>query len=96
MICRGLLGPAMYTAAYYGKTEIVQDFLERHFDIELKGLNGWAPLYIAFDSPSVTAMPLEVGARTDVLSDSGMTVLDLAVKNCYSTTAKEYLKELIR
>lgn len=83
----GTTWPPMYTAAYYGKVDIVREFLRRKLDIELCGSNGWAPLHAAFDNVEITSALLEAGAKVDPMSDDGYTPLHLAViYSCDDTT----------
>ncbi|KAI9770213.1 MAG: Ankyrin repeat domain-containing protein 44 [Geoglossum umbratile] len=88
----GTSWPALYTAAYYRRIDLVRNFIDRKLDLERKGgSSGWTPLHAAFDSPEVTTILLDAGAKTDVVGNDGRTLLDLAVSNYQPETVKIYL-----
>jgi ankyrin repeat protein len=89
----GTMWPPMYTAAYFGKIDIVQEFLRRKLDVELCGSNGWAPLHAAFDNAEITRALLEAGAKVDPMNDDGNTPLHLAVAYSFDDTTRALLEK---
>ncbi|KFY46704.1 hypothetical protein V494_00368 [Pseudogymnoascus sp. VKM F-4513 (FW-928)] len=89
----GTSWPGLYTAAYYAIIDLVREFIKRGVDLERKGgPNGWTPLHAAYDSPDVTNILIDAGAKTDVVDNDGRTLLDLAVSQYETETVKLYLE----
>jgi serine/threonine-protein phosphatase 6 regulatory ankyrin repeat subunit B len=73
--------PAMYTAAYYGRTSIVEELLSRGFDREIWeacGNNNWTPLHGGYDTAPVLKLLLDAGANVNAVNSDGKTALHLA------------------
>jgi ankyrin repeat protein len=79
--------PPIYTAAYYGQSEIVKLLLSHGMDPEQCGADKWTPLHAAFDSTQVTRALLDAGVMVDPQSTSQSTPLYLAAYNDYDETA---------
>ena len=69
---------AMYTAAYYGHVEMVQDFLNRRIDYKFRDHQGWTALHAAYDSPKIVGLLLAAGADIDAVDSKGRTTLHMA------------------
>lgn len=88
----GCLWSPVYSAAYYGRLELVQLFVKKGFDIEKQGPNHWTPLHACFDNADITGILIDAGAKTDLVTDNEETSLELAIRFGYPETMQEYLK----
>ena len=84
--------PLMYTAAYFGRIKIVEEFVKRSIDMNIRGPNDWTPLHAAFDNAAIVRILLEKGAEVDAVESSGRTPLYLAIANYESGTVKVLLE----
>jgi len=68
--------PAMMTAAYWGRVDIVQEFLRRTIDMR-KGQFNWTPLHIAYDTSEIIELLLKAGAEPEInaVDTEGQTAL---------------------
>ena len=69
---------AMYTAAYCGHVEMVQEFVNRGIDYKFRDGQGWTALHAAYDSPQIVRLLLAAGADIDAVESGGQTPLHKA------------------
>ncbi len=75
-------------AAYFGKTELVKQMLDRGAAID--GAGNWSPLsYAAFNGhTAIVRLLLQRGARLEAASENGTTALMAAARNGHAEVVK--------
>lgn len=86
------LGTPILDACFKNSEEVVRLLVGKAVDLDIPNNDGWAPLHVTYNNPSLTRILLQNGANINNVGGTGRTPLFLAAEQNQAATAEVLLE----